>query len=382
MSRTVPAGSIDRRAFEDPSLCDRLRRAIEVRARGHDGVLRFMEVCGTHTHAFFHHGIRGMLPANVRLLSGPGCPVCVTPTGTIDLALRLLEEPGVAIATYGDMIRVPGSASSLELERSRGGRVRIVYSPMDVLPLARKDPATTYVFLGVGFETTAPGTALLLEAAEREAIPNVRVLCAHKLVPPALAALLASEELAVDGLILPGHVSVILGSSAYAFLPERHGLGGAICGFDPADLLAGLLELTEMRVTGAPRIANLYSRYVHEEGNLAARALLDAFFVPEDADWRGLGRIPGSGLALAPSLARRDATGLLDRAEVRRVLTSAHEDPACRCGEVLCGTLAPPECGLFGQECTPETPVGPCMVSSEGTCAAYFRYGRTAGPQA
>jgi hydrogenase expression/formation protein HypD len=245
-----------------------------------------------------------------------------------------------------------------------------------VIRLAGDEPETTFVFLAVGFETTAPGTALLLAAAERDAIPNILVLTGHKLVPPALEALLSRKDLAIDGLVLPGHVSVILGAGGYSFLPDRFGIAGAICGFEPADLLAGILELIEMRLSNSPRIANLYSRYVREEGNVAARALMSDVFSVADSEWRGLGMIPGSGLVLATRLAHRDATMLLDAGEVRRVWSSALDHPGCRCGEVLCGTVRPPDCDLFGGACTPETPVGPCMVSTEGTCAAYYRYGR------
>jgi len=361
-------------AFNDPALCAMLRDRIDAVARTLPRIT-LMEVCGTHTDAFFRFGVRGLLPQNLRVISGPGCPVCVTPTATIDLAIRLAAERDVHIVTFGDMIRVPGSNSSLERERARGARLDVVYSPIDAIPLARAEPQKTFVFLGVGFETTAPTVAMMIERAEREGIPNLRVLAAHKLVPPALHALLSNPALRVDGLILPGHVSVILGSDAYRFVAERYRIPGTVCGFEPVDLLRGVLDLLEMRASGVPRITNAYARAVSPEGNRRALAVLDAVFEPEDAVWRGLGMIPASGLALRPHLHHRDALALLDPGEVDRITREARDEEGCLCGEILCGTALPPDCPLFGAVCTPESPVGPCMVSSEGTCAAYFKYG-------
>ncbi|MDM7915931.1 MAG: hydrogenase formation protein HypD, partial [Candidatus Eisenbacteria bacterium] len=291
-------------SFADPELCRALHARIVALASRQPHV-RLMEVCGTHTTAFFRTGVRGMLPRNVEVISGPGCPVCVTPTSYVDLALRLLREPRIAVATFGDMLRVPGSESSLERERALGARVEIVYSPLDVLPLARSRPQETFVFLGVGFETTAPGVATLIEMAEREGTANVRVLSGHKLVPPALEALLSSDAPAIDGLILPGHVSVILGSDAYRFVAERFAVPGVVCGFDPADLLGGVLDLLEMRARGEARIGNRYGRAVTPEGNRRARAALERVFEVETASWRGLGPIPASGLAIARPLSHR-----------------------------------------------------------------------------
>ncbi len=365
----------DEARFGDPELCARIARRIDELARRLPPVA-LMEVCGTHTTAFFRHGVRGMLPANVRLVSGPGCPVCVTPTSYVDLALRILEEPGVAIATFGDMIRVPGSNSSLERERGSGRRINVVYSAMDVLDLARAQPATTFVFLGVGFETTAPTVAQMVRRAEEDGIPNIQVLAGQKLVPPALQALLSDPRLRIDGLILPGHVSVVIGSDAYGFVAERFHVPGVIAGFEPVDLLAGILDLLEMRDRQEPSIANRYGRFVTRDGNRAALSVLESVYEVEETEWRGLGLIPGSGLSLRPELAHRDARGLLPVGEIERVRADAADDAGCRCGEVLCGTTLPPECDLFGAACTPETPVGPCMVSTEGTCAAYYRYGR------
>lgn len=361
--------------FSDPVLCARLTARIRQSA-GLTGAVALMEVCGTHTTSFFRHGIRDLLPSSIRLISGPGCPVCVTPTGYVDLALRLLEEPGVSIATFGDMIRVPGSRSSLERERAHGRSVQVVYSPMDALDLARRDPSVTIVFLGVGFETTAPTVALAIDRAASEGIRNFRVLVGHKLVPPALHALLSHPEIDIDGLILPGHVSVIIGSDAYRFVAEQYGIPGVICGFDPVDLLSCVLDLIEMKRERLHEIRNRYARYVMCQGNPAARGCMEAVFDVVDAPWRGLGTIPASGLRLKPRYAAHDAEALLSGSETARLLQEAVEPEGCRCGEVLRGTVLPNDCPLFGGICTPETPVGACMVSTEGTCAAYFRYAR------
>ncbi len=377
---TPGASGFEDARFSDPALCRKLVERIDRLVRP-ETPLAFMEVCGTHTTSFFRHGIRDLLPPSVRLISGPGCPVCVTPTGYVDVALRLLDQPDVAIATFGDMIRVPGSRSSLERGRTRGRRVHVVYSPMDALDLARRSPGTTIVFLGVGFETTAPAVALAVERADREGIENFRVLVGHKLVPPALHALLTHPDLDIDGLILPGHVSVIIGSEAYGFVAERYGVPGVICGFDPVDLLSSVLDLIVMNREGRCEIRNRYGRYVLAKGNPAARACMERVFDTVDAEWRGLGMIPRSGLALRPHLAAHDAESLIGGEEAANIRRSAGDPDGCRCGEVLRGALSPIECPLFGEICSPETPVGACMVSSEGTCAAYHRYARRPPPE-
>ncbi len=362
-------------AFADPARCAALRREIEKTASGGPPIT-LMEVCGTHTTALFRFGLREMLPPEVRVISGPGCPVCVTPTAYIDLALRLLDEPRLALVTFGDMMRVPGSRSSLERRRARGGRVEVVYSALDALALAAAEPQTRFVFLAVGFETTAPGSALLLRAIAERRIANLYLLVAHKLVPPALEALLGRPDLRVDGLILPGHVSVILGTEVYRPIAERHGVPGVVCGFEPVDLLSGILELVRMRRDGTAAIVNRYGRAVTPQGNRLARASLSEWFLEEDAEWRGLGPIPGSGLRLRPEFSSYDGLGLLPPSEIRKVEEAVRDHEGCRCGDVLCGTVAPPECPLFGEVCTPENPIGACMVSTEGTCAAYFKYAR------
>lgn len=334
----------------------------------------FMEVCGTHTHAIAEAGLRHFLPDGVRLISGPGCPVCVTPIDYMDRAVALARRPDVTICTYGDLMRVPSSSSSLERESAAGADVRIVYSARDALQIAREEPDRTVVFLGVGFETTLPTVAAALEEAERDGVPGFLVLPGAKLIEPPLRALLADDELAVDGFLLPGHVSVIVGADRYAFLHDELGVPGAIVGFTPVDVLRGVLSLLEtIAGGGGPRVENLYARAVKPEGNPRARAAMARFFEPEDTRWRGLGPIPRSGLALRPAFAHRDA----GRLEVR--LDPPREPRGCRCGDVLRGAIEPPECPLYDRTCTPDTPVGACMVSSEGTCAAWYRHERAYG---
>lgn len=356
--------------FHDPAvvagLLERIARAVDALGRP----VTFMEVCGSHTHAIAAAGLRHRLPGGVRLISGPGCPVCVTPVGYLDRAWALAGQHGAVLATFGDLMRVPSSRGSLELAAARGAAVRIVYSPRDALRIAEENPGRPVVFLGIGFETTAPTIAAALEEAERKGISNFSVLPGNKVMPPPLAALAGAGDVAVDGFILPGHVSVVTGSGAFEFLPERFGLPGAVAGFTPADVLRAVEALIGMLAAGKPRIVNLYGRVVRPGGNRAALELMDRVFEPVDAVWRGLGPIPASGLGLAPAWAHRDASRL--PVELPRPV----EPPGCRCGEVLRGTLDPPECALFGRTCTPDNPVGACMVSSEGSCAAWYRHER------
>jgi len=329
-----------------------------------------MEVCGTHTHAIAAAGLRRMLSPEVRLVSGPGCPVCVTPIDTMDRAVALARRPDVIVCTFGDLIRVPSSSSSLELESSRGADVRIVYSARDTLGIARANPDREVVFLAVGFETTLPTIAAMLEEAEHEGLPNLSILPGAKLIEPPLRALIADGDVHVDGFLLPGHVSVVLGSDFYAFLEQELRVPGVIVGFTPVDVLRGVLALIEQRIEGRPRVENLYERVVRPDGNPIARALMARYFEPEDTRWRGLGEIPLSGLALRPRYRHRDASCLAVE------LDPPHEPRGCRCGEVLKGTIEPPDCPLFDTTCTPRHPIGACMVSSEGTCAAWHRHER------
>ena len=335
------------------------------------GELRLMEVCGTHTVSIFRHGIRSLLPDNVRLLSGPGCPVCVTPTGHIDLILQAARRERTLIATFGDMLRVPGSGGSLAEARARGeAEAAIVYSPMDALELARQNPDREIVFPGVGFETTAPAIAATILAAERQDIKNFSVIALAKTMPGVLERLLADPDLALSGLLCPGHVSAVIGAAAWRPLAEKFHLSCAVAGFEAADILAGILALARQAAAGEARVDNCYPRAVGEAGSLRAQKLLEQIFEPADSDWRGLGRIPASGLAIRKEYAPFDA--------VRRfglTAASAPEPPGCRCGEILKGKMQPPDCPLFGRACSPLKPVGPCMVSAEGACAAWHRYG-------
>ncbi len=341
-------------------LCERIGRRVQV-----------MEVCGTHTVSAFRSGLRSMIPANLRLVSGPGCPVCVTAQRHIDAAIRLAAEYDVTLATYGDMIRVPGKLGSLEVLRAKGARVRVVNSAMSALQIARDQPAEAVVFLGVGFETTAPATAAAVLAAERDGIGNFTVLMCHKLVVPAMMALLAAGDAPLDGFLCPGHVSVIIGSDAYRPVVERHHKGCVVAGFEPMQMLLGLGHLVRQTAAGRPALENVYPAVVRPEGNLNALRLLRQVFVTADTPWRALGVIPASGLELAPAFSRFDA--------MRRFgleLGQDEDHPRCLCGEVIQGKVEPAQCALFGNACTPLAPIGPCMVSSEGTCAAWYKYGR------
>ncbi len=332
----------------------------------------FMEVCGTHTHAIAAAGLRRLLPPQVRLIAGPGCPVCVTPVGYVDRAEALTRRPRTIVATFGDLMRVPSSTGSLETARAAGADVRIVYSPRDALQLAVDNGASTVVFLAVGFETTAPTVAAALAEAESERVANFMILPGHKVMPPPMKALIRDPDVKVDGYLLPGHVSVVTGSDAFRFVSEELGMPAAVVGFNPTDVLRGVEALVECMTSGTPRLLNLYSRVVRPEGNVAAQAVVNRFFAPADAEWRGLGVIPKSGLALRHEYAHRDASLL--EVEVPEPV----EPAGCRCGEVLKGSIDPPECPLFAIACTPVTPIGACMVSSEGTCAAWYRHERLA----
>lgn len=328
-----------------------------------------MEVCGTHTHALFRSGIRHLLPPDVKLLSGPGCPVCVTPPGYVDLALELADRREVVIATFGDMMRVPGSRGSLQQAGAAGADIRIVYSPLESLRLAKENPLKKVVFLAVGFETTAPAVAATVLRAAAEGITNLTFLTAHKTVPNALRALLTDPEIALDGLILPGHVSTVTGSGAFRFVPEEYRAPAVIAGFEPVEMLAALLKLAPLAANDQPVLANMYCGLVTEKGNLQAQALLERVFALTDSTWRGVGVIPDSGLVLKPELAGYDARLVYGLEESMSAGPSG-----CQCGEILKGKKTPPDCSLFKTACTPEKPVGPCMVSSEGTCGAYYKY--------
>lgn len=355
-------------AYRDPDIARQLVDRIHAVA---GSPIRIMEVCGTHTMAIFRHGIRSLLPDTIDLLSGPGCPVCVTAQADIDAFVRLARLDDVIITTFGDLMRVPGSGSSLQKESAAGADVRMVYSAMDAVQLAARHPEKQVVFLGVGFETTAPTIGAAILAAAKMAVNNFFVYCAHKTVPPALDALMSNPAVQIDGFILPGHVSVIIGTDAYRPFFKHHRLPCAVAGFEPVDILQGVYDLAAMIQDGAPDLVNTYPRAVTGEGNVKAQQLLDEVFETCDAPWRGLGVIPASGLAIRSELAAFDAQRVFD---IRSDETP--EPKGCACGAILSGIKTPDACALFRKKCTPLNPVGPCMVSSEGTCAAYYRYWR------
>jgi hydrogenase expression/formation protein HypD len=352
--------------FRDDATARALLERIKDAAKG--GELSFMEVCGTHTVALFRSGIREALRGSVKMVSGPGCPVCVTPNDYLDRAIAISKRGDAIIVTFGDMMRVPGSSSSLAAEKARGADVRVVYTPLDALKIAAENPAKKVVFPAVGFETTVPAIALTVKKARTADLKNAYFLVSHKLVPPALRALLDSGETKLSGLLLPGHVSAIIGASAYGFLRDEYRVPGAVAGFELVDILYGILKLAEMAASGKPDIFNAYTRAVKENGNPDAVKIIYDVFEVADAKWRGIGVIPGSGLKLRPEYSRHDASGI--DADVEKTV----EPKGCLCGHVLRGVKTPPDCPLFGKKCTPENPVGSCMVSSEGTCAAYFKY--------
>lgn len=349
----------------------RLQGELAELAAGIDRQVQFMEVCGTHTVSIFRSGIRSMLPANLRLVSGPGCPVCVTAQRHIDAAIELSAVDDAIVATYGDMMRVPGRLGSLEKRRAEGARVQVINSARTALDLARKNPARPVVFLSVGFETTAPATAATLLEASRDGVENFSVLMCHKLVVPAMLALLEAEDVPLDGFLCPGHVSVIIGAQAYSPIVKQHHKPCVVAGFEAEQILGGLVGLVRQVIDQRTDLENVYSGVVSDEGNPVALDLLERVFAVADTPWRALGVIPGSGLELAPEFRKFDA---LERFGVS--LGEDEDHPACLCGEVIQGKATPSECGLFGSTCTPLEPIGPCMVSSEGTCAAWYKYNR------
>lgn len=328
-----------------------------------------MEVCGTHTVAVFRYGIRGVLPPGLRLLSGPGCPVCVTPNAYIDAAVAYSRRDGTIVATFGDMLYVPGSSSSLQKERSCGRDIRIVYSSLDSVVLAERYPEKTVIFLGVGFETTAPTVAAAILAASERGLGNYLVLSGHKLIPPAMRALVSAGEVFVGGFLCPGHVSVVIGVRPYEFLAAEYGIPCVITGFEPIDILQGIGMLAEMIRADRAGVEIEYQRAVKPEGNPQALEVMYRVFEPADSEWRGLGFIPDSGLLIRQEFQCYDAMATMPVEPEETVTPSG-----CRCGDVLKGVISPLECALFGCACTPEVPQGPCMVSSEGTCAAYYSY--------
>jgi hydrogenase expression/formation protein HypD len=356
--------------FRNPEVAAELVRRIGAQgvalaARGR--LVHIMEVCGSHTMAIGRYGIRQLLPECVELVSGPGCPVCVTEPGYIDAAAELAGK-GAIVATFGDMVRVPGSSTSLAACRALGGDVRVCYSPSAALDFARANPGREVVFLAVGFETTVAPVASLVDEAQREGVKNLSLLTAFKLVPPALRALLADPDVRVDAFLCPAHVSAIIGARAYEPF-AREGVPCVVAGFEPLDILYGIHGILEQLLAGESKVDNRYARVVRPDGNPLAQACIARHLEPVDASWRGIGVIPASGLAL------RAEYGALDAA--RRFglpASTGRQHAGCRCGDVIKGKLRPTSCPLFAKACTPDEPVGPCMVSSEGTCAAYYKY--------
>ncbi len=345
------------------------QRLIERIAEIADRECTLMEVCGTHTMAIARFGIRQMLPNSVRLISGPGCPVCVTAQSDIDRFIAIGQVDGVVLATFGDMVKVPGSQFSLRDARTHGIDVRVVYSPFEAVELARQMPDREVVFMAIGFETTAPGIALSIIQAENERLRNFFIYPANKLVPPAMKALLSFDDVRIDGFLCPGHVSTIIGMRPYEPIATDYGKPCVIAGFEPLDILQAVLMLLVQIRSGQAKVENQYRRAVRPEGNEAARRLIDEVFEPQAVEWRGLGIIEESGLKLRRKYEHFDARLTFD---VQVPQTKEH--PACQCGEILRGAALPTDCKLFATACTPDHPIGPCMVSSEGACAAYYRY--------
>ncbi|MBI1180648.1 MAG: hydrogenase formation protein HypD [Alphaproteobacteria bacterium] len=361
--------------FRDPDKARALLREIEKSVARIDTCrhrpLALMEVCGGHTHTIFKFGIETMLPDAIELVHGPGCPVCVLPIGRVDDCVALAETPGVILATFGDAMRVPGSKKSLMQARADGADVRMVYSPLDALRLARDNPDREVVFFGLGFETTMPSTALTVLQAEREGIGNFSLYCNHITIIPTIKAILDSPDVELDGFIGPGHVSMVIGARPYRFIAERYRRPLVIAGFEPLDVLQSVWMVLKQIEQGRCEIENQYGRIVPDDGNRAALEAVERVFeLREQFEWRGLGSIDRSGVRVRSAYARYDA-------ERRFAVPSLRiADPeACQCGEVLRGAIKPRHCKVFGTACTPETPLGALMVSSEGACAAYYRYG-------
>jgi hydrogenase expression/formation protein HypD len=351
---------------------DIARRLADEIARLADRPRKFMEVCGGHTHAIFKYGIEDLLPANITMIHGPGCPVCVIPLGRVDDSISIALRPGLIFTTFGDMMRVPGSKTNLLDAKASGADVRMVYSPLDALKIAKKNPERQVVFLALGFETTAPSTALTVLQAAKDGVKNFSVFCNHITIVPALKALLDSPDLQLDGFVGPGHVSTVIGTRPYEFVPREYGKPVVVSGFEPLDVLQSVYMLLKQLGEGRAKVENQYARVVPREGNARALEAIFEVFEPRDYfEWRGLGSIAHSGMKLRAKYAAFDAELKFGVPGLRIA------DPkACQCGEILKGVKKPWECKVFGTACTPETPIGSCMVSSEGACAAYYNFGR------
>jgi hydrogenase expression/formation protein HypD len=344
------------------SIVDRIKKVSKTK-------VRLMEVCGTHTMSIFRSGIRTLLPDTISLLSGPGCPVCVTAQKEIDAFIGLARADDVIVTTFGDLIKVPGTDSSLQKERANNRDIRVVYSTFDAIKIARKNPDKKVVFLGVGFETTAPTIAATIISAKEAKLDNFFVFSAHKTVPPALDALMQTKDVKIDGFILPGHVSVIIGTKAFLPLFEKYKIPCVVAGFEPSDILQPISILVEQIESDAPELINGYPRVVTFDGNEKAQKIMEDVFETVDVEWRGIGVIPKSGLRIRKRFSTFDAEKMIEFS-----VPESKEFKGCACGEILTGLKIPPECPLYKKVCTPMDPLGPCMVSSEGTCAAYYKY--------
>ncbi len=356
--------------YRDPELARTISGEIAKLSGGRP--LKLMEVCGGHTHTIYKHGVEDVLPRNIDLVHGPGCPVCVLPMGRVDDAIAIARTPGVIFTTFGDMMRVPGSKGSLLDAKAEGADVRFVYSPLDALKLARQNPDREVVFFAIGFETTAPSTAITLLRAQAEGIKNFSVFCNHVTIIPAIKAILDSSDLRLDGFIGPGHVSMVIGMRPYSFIAREHRKPVVIAGFEPLDIIQSVQMIVQQIDQGRAEIENQYGRVVRPEGNIKAlEAMARTMELRPFFEWRGLGFITHSALKLRPEYAQWDAELRFEVPGIR-----VADPKACQCGEVLKGVIKPWECKVFGTACTPETPIGTCMVSSEGACAAYYNYGR------
>jgi hydrogenase expression/formation protein HypD len=355
--------------YRQADLASRLADQI---ARLTDQPLKLMEVCGGHTHTIFKYGIEDLLPPNIEMIHGPGCPVCVIPLGRVDDSISIALQPGVIFTTFGDMMRVPGSNTSLLDAKALGANVRMVYSPLDALKIAKNNPTRHVVFLALGFETTAPSTAMTILQAAKDGVENFSVFCNHIMIVPSLKAMLDSPDLKLDGFVGPGHVSTVIGTRCYEFVPKEYGKPIVVSGFEPLDILQSVYLIVKQVVEGRAEVENQYSRVVLRDGNQKALEVIFDVFEPRDYfEWRGLGSIARSGMKLSAKYAAFDA-------ELKFAVPGLRiADPkACQCGEILKGVKKPWECKVFGTACTPETPIGSCMVSSEGACAAYYNFGR------
>ncbi|MEQ8752970.1 MAG: hydrogenase formation protein HypD [Coleofasciculus sp. G1-WW12-02] len=362
--------------FRDPQKAKALLREIQTLTtqlgKTSTQPLKVMEVCGGHTHSIFKYGLEEILPDTIELIHGPGCPVCVMPRGRLDDAIAIADYPNVILTTFGDAMRVPGSQKSLLQAKAAGADIRMVYSPLDSLKIAKENPDKEVVFFGIGFETTAPSTALTILQADTEGIKNFSMFCNHVLVIPALQALLDNPDLQLDAFIGPGHVSMVIGTEPYQFIAQHYQKPIVVSGFEPLDILQSLWMILQQLIQGRCEVENQYDRIVQPQGNrVALDAMNTVFEVRQKFEWRGLGDIPNSGFKICPKYAQFDA-------EVKFTVPNRQvaDHKACQCGEILKGVMKPWQCKVFGTACTPENPIGTCMVSSEGACAAYYKYGR------